>query len=156
MKAALGQKGIVEGIDYRGVPALAAAHAVPDSPWFLVAKIDAAEVYEPMRKWVWLTVLFVGVLVFGAAMTVGLFWRRWHAALYREKYEAEQKCRAIVEASADGILMADIETKMLKYPNPALCRMLGYADAAEHRGARQHFHVVHPDGFRRGREEENR
>ncbi len=128
VKAALGQKGIVEGVDYRGVPVLAAARAVPDSPWFLVAKIDAAELYAPMRKWLWLTVLIVGVLLFGAAVTVGLFWRRQHAALYREMYEAEHKYRAIVEASADGILMADIETKMLKYPNPALCRLLGYTE----------------------------
>ena len=37
VKAALGQEGIVEGVDYRGVPVLAAVRAVPDSPWFLVA-----------------------------------------------------------------------------------------------------------------------
>ena len=128
VKAALGQEGIVEGIDYRGVPVLAAVRAVPDSPWFLVAKMDAAEVYAPMRERLWLTVLFVGVLLFGLAAAVGFVWRQQHVALYREKYEAEHKYRAIVEASADGILMADVETKMLKYPNPALCRMLGYTE----------------------------
>ena len=48
MKAALGEEGNVEGIDYRGVPVLGAVHAVPDSPWFLVARVDAAEVYAPM------------------------------------------------------------------------------------------------------------
>ncbi len=125
-KAALGQEGIMEGVDYRGVPVLAAMHAVPDSPWFLVAKIDAAEAYAPMRNWLWLTSLFVGVLLFGLATTVGFFWRQRHFSLYRQKYEAEHKYRAIIEASADGILMADVETRMLKYPNPALCRLLGY------------------------------
>ena len=128
VKAALGQEGIVEGIDYRGVPVLAAVRAVPDSPWFLVAKMDAAEVYAPMRERLWLTVLFVGVLLFGVAAAVGFLWRQQHAALYRQKYEAEHKYRAIIEASADGILMVDVETKMLKYPNPALCRMLGYTE----------------------------
>ena len=38
---ARGKKGIVEGLDYRGVPVLAVAGLIPDSPWFLVAKIDA-------------------------------------------------------------------------------------------------------------------
>ena len=90
VKAALGQEGIVEGIDYRGVPVLAAVRAVPDSPWFLVAKMDAAEVYAPMRERLWLTVLFVGALLFGAAAAVGFLWRQQHAALYREKYEAER------------------------------------------------------------------
>ncbi len=128
VKAALGQKGIVEGVDYRGVPVLAFVCAVPDSPWFLVAEIDAAEVYAPMREWLWLTVIFVCALLFSVAAAVGFVWRQQHAALYREKFEAEHKYRAIVEASAEGILMADIETKMLKYPNPALCRMLGYTE----------------------------
>ncbi|MCX7425225.1 MAG: PAS domain S-box protein [Planctomycetia bacterium] len=128
VKAALGQEGIMEGVDYRGVPVLAAVRAVPDSPWFLVAKMDAAEVYAPMRERLWLTVSFVGVLLFSVAAAGRFFWRQQHAALDREKYEAEQKYCAIIEASADGILMADVETKMLKYPNPAFCRMLGYTE----------------------------
>ena len=127
-KAALGEEGIVKGVDYRGVPVLAAVHAVPDSPWFLVAKIDATEVYAPMRERLWMTVLFVGVLLFGVAAAVGFIWRQQHSILYREKYEAERKYRAIIEASADGILMADVETKTFKYPNPALCRILGYTE----------------------------
>ena len=90
--------------------------------------MDTAEVYAPMRERLWLVILFVGALLFGLAAAVGFLWRRQHVALYREKYEAEHKYRAIVEASADGILMADVETKMLKYPNPALCRMLGYTE----------------------------
>jgi hypothetical protein len=51
--------------------------------------MDIAEVYAPMREWLWLTVLFVGVLLFGLAAAVVFLWRQQHAALYREKYEAE-------------------------------------------------------------------
>ncbi len=90
--------------------------------------MDTAEVYAPMRERLWLIILFVGALLFGLAAAVGFVWRWQHVALYREKHEAEHKYRAIIEASADGILMADVETKMLKYPNPALCRMLGYTE----------------------------
>ena len=90
--------------------------------------MDTAEVYAPMRERLWLVILFVGALLFGLAAAVGFVWRWQHVTLYREKHEAEHKYRAIVEASADGILMADVETKMLKYPNPALCRMLGYTE----------------------------
>ncbi len=50
----------------------------------------------------------------------------------QKKYEAkitesEVKYRALFEASADGILIADIETKKFKFANPAICRMLGYS-----------------------------
>ena len=48
VKAILGEKGIVEGVDYRGEPVLAALRTISDSPWSLVAKMDTAEVYAPM------------------------------------------------------------------------------------------------------------
>ena len=90
VKAALGDEGIVEGIDYRGVPVLAAVRAVPDSPWFLVARMDAAEVYAPMRERLWLTVLFVGALLFGTAAGVGLVWRDHSARFDRERAKAAE------------------------------------------------------------------
>ena len=45
VRAALGQEGVAEGIDYRGKPVIADVRAVPDSPWFLVARTDIEEVY---------------------------------------------------------------------------------------------------------------
>jgi len=43
--------------------------------------------------------------------------------------ESEVRYRALFEGSAEGILVADIETKQFKYANPAMCRMLGYTEA---------------------------
>ncbi len=40
--------------------------------------------------------------------------------------ESEQKYRTLFEASADGILIADIATTKFEYANPAICKMLGY------------------------------
>jgi PAS domain S-box-containing protein len=43
--------------------------------------------------------------------------------------DSESRYRALFEGSADGIVIADGETKKFKYANPALCRMLGYTEA---------------------------
>ncbi len=40
--------------------------------------------------------------------------------------ESEEKYRAIFESVSEGILIADRETRELKYANPAICSMLGY------------------------------
>jgi len=40
--------------------------------------------------------------------------------------DSEANYRALFTTSADGILIADLETKVFKQANPALCRMLGY------------------------------
>ena len=42
--------------------------------------------------------------------------------------ESEARYRALFETSADGILIADLETKIFEYANPAICRMLGYTE----------------------------
>jgi len=42
--------------------------------------------------------------------------------------DSEARYRTLFIISADGILIADIETKTFKYANPALCRMLGYTE----------------------------
>ncbi len=39
---------------------------------------------------------------------------------------SEEKYRTLFEGAAEGILVADIESKQFKYANPAICRMLGY------------------------------
>ena len=40
--------------------------------------------------------------------------------------ESEQRYRTLFEASPDGIIIAEVETKQIRYSNPAFCRMLGY------------------------------
>jgi len=98
-RAVLGERGNIEGIDYRGVPVLAALRAVPDSPWFLVAKIDAAEVFAPMRERFWTTFALVSMILTALFLTVGLLWRHQHARFYRQRaeyaerlHESETKC----------------------------------------------------------------
>ena len=39
---------------------------------------------------------------------------------------SEERYRTLFEGAAEGILVADIESKQFKYVNPATCRMLGY------------------------------
>jgi signal transduction histidine kinase len=90
VKAVLGWKGLVEGRDYRGVPVLASVQPIPDSPWFLVARMDAVEVYGPMRETLWLIILIVGTLIIGAGAGVALIWRRQHLHYYRERAGAAE------------------------------------------------------------------
>jgi len=63
-----GETGPSEGVDYRGVPVLAAYRPIPGTPWILVAKEDQAEVYAPLRE----DALTVGVIVGLLLATIGL------------------------------------------------------------------------------------
>ena len=42
--------------------------------------------------------------------------------------ESEERHRAIFEGAAEGILIAEVETKQFVYANPAICALLGYSE----------------------------
>jgi PAS domain S-box-containing protein len=94
--AVRGQTGIVAGVDYRGVPVLAAVRPVPGSPWFVVAKIDAAEVTAPLRARAGLVLALVLALLVAAGGGVGLVWRQQQARFFQREYEAQRERQALL------------------------------------------------------------
>jgi PAS domain S-box-containing protein len=130
VKAALGQEGIVEGIDYRGEPVLACLRAIPDSPWSMVTRMDLAELYAPLRERLWLTVLLMGALLLGAGASVGLVWRQQRVQYYRERAEAGNEARrmaTVVHDSNDAITIQDFEGRITAW-NRGAELMYGYSE----------------------------
>jgi signal transduction histidine kinase len=92
-RAVLGFEGIVEGVDYRGESVIAAVRHVPDTPWYLVARMDTDEVYAQLTERLWQMALIVAILLFGAAALLGLAWRQQSLRYYRERFEAAEALR---------------------------------------------------------------
>ena len=130
--AVLGQTGVMPGVDYRGVRVISCARAVPDSPWFLISKMDLEEVDAPLRADFWKMMIMVGVLIFGAGSCGMVIWRQQRLRLYQGRAEtsdalraSEVRYRRLFEAARDGILILDAETGMVVDVNPYLIELLG-------------------------------
>ncbi|HQO79117.1 MAG TPA: cache domain-containing protein [Thermodesulfobacteriota bacterium] len=93
VRAVLGEEGIVEGRGFQGRPVIAALRTVPDSPWALVARIDKAEVYAPLRERMWETAGIVMALLISAAAGIGFLWRQRSIDFYRHRYESAELLR---------------------------------------------------------------
>jgi PAS domain S-box-containing protein len=149
VKAVLGKTGNCEGKDYRGVPVLAALRAIPNSPWFLVAKIDAEEVYAPMQERFWLTILFVCVVLSIAGLAVGIAWRQQQGQFYQERSETAETLRKVnanlaitLKSIGDAVISTDLAGKVIQM-NPVAESLTGWksADAAGH-ALREVFHII--------------
>jgi PAS domain S-box-containing protein len=132
VKAVLGQTGIVVGLDYRGEPVLADVRAVPDSPWFLVAQMDIAEVYAPLRTRLWQTFGMIGLAIFTAGAGLALVWRQGRIRFYREQAdiaialrESEEKYRRLFDNASLGIFQSTPAGKAISV-NDAFACMFGY------------------------------
>ncbi|MFM8445159.1 MAG: GAF domain-containing protein [Methylococcus sp.] len=128
----LGERGAIEGRDYRGVPVLVAGQPVPDSPWFVAAKVDAEEILAPARReaLIPLALMVIAVLLLGGGAGAVAVWRqRQHEASLRrlesERQASLQQFANIFEQALDGILLLTADHLFLD-ANPAALRMLGY------------------------------
>jgi two-component system sensor histidine kinase/response regulator len=165
--AVLGREGIVEGRDYRGVPVIAVLRSIPGSSWFLVARIDKAEVFAPLRERLRMIIILILVLLLGAGVGLALVRRRRQVYFFKEQaemaaalLESQSSLRAITASAQDAILMMD-DLGRLTFWNPAAERIFGHA-SAEALGrnlhdliAPQRFHPAHhaafPEFLRTGR-----
>lgn len=88
VRAVLGEQGIVEGVDYRGEAVLADLRPIPNSPWFLISKMDIAEIHAPLRIRLRQTVSLFGLAIFSAGAILITFWRQQRIQFYRSQAES--------------------------------------------------------------------
>ena len=93
VKAVLGETEIIEGVDYRGKAVLADVRAIPDSPWFMVNKMDISEIYEPLRTRMWETFLITSMAIFITGTGMVVVWRQQRLVYYRAQAQAADELR---------------------------------------------------------------
>jgi PAS domain S-box-containing protein len=117
--SALGEKGPIRGRDYRGVDVLAFAAPVPDSPWHVVVKIDAAEALAPLRAELLLIAGLFLCLSVAAVIAASMLWRRAATVRHRElRYaqaamrESEERYRTTLLSVGDCVVSTDIDGRV--------------------------------------------
>ncbi len=150
VQAAMGKKGSMRGIDYRGVPVIADTQPIPDSPWSMVARRDIAEVVVEMRARLWQTIAMVGSLIFCAAACVGMIWRHQRVGFYREKAnaaealrESEHKLKQAQEVARLGNYELDVRAG--NWTSSEMLDNLFGIDASYPRNIASWSQLVHPD-----------
>lgn len=120
VRAVMGNEGIVEGIDYRGVPVFAALLPIPDSPWFMVSKIDEEEVYERIERRAWFVGIISVLMIVATGLSIGFIWRHQRAGYYKKQYELECERRLyarryeyLTKHANDIILLTERDGKII-------------------------------------------
>ena len=134
IRAALGQEGIVEALDYRGVPVIAEIRTIHGSPWFMVARMDQTEAYAPLKERLSLLTIPVSAMLIGIGIGFILLWKLQRMRFYREKFEtskklqeSEKQFRLLFDTIPDAIFIHDLEGRFYQV-NKAACERLGYSN----------------------------
>ncbi len=127
VKAVLGNKGIFEGIDYRGVKVLSDLIRIPGTNWFMVTKVDLEEIYTPLRERALLIFLLAIGLIIIAFVSSVLIWRHQRSVFYRVKYKLETERKVLekhfsylIKNANDIILLLNEGGKIIEANDRAL------------------------------------
>ncbi|MFC5837043.1 PAS domain-containing protein [Aeromonas bestiarum] len=132
------------GQDYRGVEVFGTIHSVIGTDWYLIAKIDKAELnHAAFRESIWIGL--IGMLVLFIA-NAGIILLRQHTQLFMAeqirqsqagRLQALQLLSAIADSSEDAIFAKDMEGKYILFNRAAsqfvgkpAAEMLGQDDMA--------------------------
>jgi PAS domain S-box-containing protein len=119
--ATRGREGMIAGRDYRGVMVFGAIRRVPDSPWFMIAKVDQQEILAPLAAHFQGILVITGGLILIMGMA-GLWWgKRREARFYYGQYEAARQRQALVKHfdyltkyANDIIILTDANLKIVE------------------------------------------
>jgi PAS domain S-box-containing protein len=128
-----GFEGVASGVDYRGIPVLAAMEHVPDSPWYLVAKVDTREVIAPLRQQ--MVLIATSSALLAAALVAGILfvWSRQGTLATWQLLEAEMARRAVLghfnylSRYANDIILLPDATGRIMEANDRAVESYGYS-----------------------------
>lgn len=132
-RAARGELDVVEELDYRGVAVLGAIHVIPNSSWRLIAKIDQAEIYAPIRAEAWKSGVLFALTFVIAALAATFIWRQRYVAYMQRVLAAEvqrnvaaERLALLTERVSDAIVLFDPGMRIIE-ANPYSQRLYGYS-----------------------------
>ncbi len=161
VKGLLGQKGLIEGKDYRDQDVLADFNAVPGTSWYLISKIDKSEIYSDLALRTGTISLTGLILLMLIISSIFYIYKTKQSSTYKNLFLKEKelnefqiRSKAITDAAKDAIIMIDGEGN-ISFWNPAAETIFGY-NSDEVMGKNLHtilapleYHAQHSKAFNR-------
>ncbi|MCS6828260.1 MAG: PAS domain-containing protein, partial [Caldilinea sp.] len=147
-----GIQGLVGGRDFRNVEVLAYIQPIPDSPWFLVTKLDAGEAFAEINQRAGMQSL----LALSAVTLVGLLalvvWQRQRHQYLEKLYAAERaqhagdlRYRITLQSIGDAVIATDARGRVTLL-NPVAEALIGWSnEEAQNRPLEEVFQIVNEE-----------
>lgn len=119
VKGTMGERGVIEGVDYRGVHVLAELKPVPGTDWLLITKIDKDEIYSEIffraETIILIVVISILTIIFGALF----FYKYKQSNIYKILLSKEQEFKATLYSIGDAVITTDAHGNIKQMNNVA-------------------------------------
>ncbi len=117
--AVLGKEGVIEGADYRGTKVFSVIKAVPDSPWFMVSKIDQD---EALGGWKFKSTMILSLIFLSLISSAFAAYALWQKETKTHLLKllnsetrlqlSEERFKATLASIGDGVIATDSKGKV--------------------------------------------
>ncbi len=125
------EPGQMAGRDHRNVEVLSAFRPVANTDWHVVAKIDRAEVLQPVHVLAWWVSAVTTLAVIALALVLALFWRQLRRAqrleMLVQKTRSDQLMGQFFSLPFIGIATGDLSHARWGRFNRHFCSIVGFA-----------------------------
>lgn len=127
-QAILGNTGIFDGKDYRGIKVIACLAHVPESDWFLVSKVDKREIFAEIKSHGIIVSLILLLLIL--TLTVGMAWiyNYRQQNTYKKLWQIQEEYRTMLYSIGDAVITTDING-YIKNMNKVAENLTGWNEA---------------------------
>jgi two-component system, cell cycle sensor histidine kinase and response regulator CckA len=152
VQAIQGKMGLFEGFDYRGVRVLSYLRPVPNSSWFMVAKVDSDEIFSEASKRAGLIGLLTLALVVLSGVITAFFYQQQKERAFQALYQAEHERAEVLEemrvtlySIGDGVITVGPDGRV-RQMNLVAEELTGWKEAeAVSKPLSEIFHIVNEE-----------
>src|SRR5690606_10807802 len=137
VKAVMGNDGILDGIDYRGVNVFSDIRKVEGINWFIITEIDSKELFAELNKqsaWFFSAIILFILLI---AAVISWSYHRRQRNQYKELLEkrlqlfrTQEEFGAILYSIGDGVIATDQAGKV-RHMNPVADNLTGWKESED-------------------------
>ena len=151
-QAVLGLSGVFEGKDYRGVDVLSDLRPIPGIPWFMISKIDQAEVYSELNYRVVIVFLFATIILILLGTGMAWLYSTRQKNTFIQLYQTESALRQTQEefkitlySIGDAVITTNIDSLILMM-NPVSEQLTGWKEQeAKGKPLDEVFNIIHEE-----------
>jgi PAS domain S-box-containing protein len=152
VQAVLGQEGIFEGSDYRGVKVLADIRPVPGTPWFMIAKVDQSEIFSELRYRTVIVIIISLLLLLFFGIGISWVYNIRQRNIYRKLLEtgtslqeSQEEFRTTLYSIGDAVITTDIKG-CIRNMNVVAEKLTGWKESeGVGRSIIEVFHIVNEE-----------
>lgn len=127
VQGALGFDGIVDGLDYRDMEVISYVSDIHDTPWFIVAEVDKAELYEGITDQTRFFNLLLVLLLFLVLTLLGFIYSNSQKNIFKTLWLAQEEFKTTLYSIGDAVITTD-KQGIITHLNPIAEQLTGWKE----------------------------